>query len=64
MLNSSHQLVQQLKVTDPRALRAVVSFFKMPYGTNILFVPLIDGGMKIISVMSFKGFQTYMIKEH
>lgn len=65
MLNSSHQLglLQQLKVTDPRASRAMVGFSKMPYGTNILFVPLIYDGMKIISVLSsFKGFQACVIK--
>lgn len=39
MLNWSHQLglSQQLKVTDPKTLCAVVSFFEMPYGTKILF---------------------------
>ena len=41
MLNWSHQLglSQQLKVTDPKTLCAVVSFFEMPYGTKILFFP-------------------------
>lgn len=60
MLNSSHQLglLQQLKVTDPRALCAVVGFSKMPDGTDILHVPLIYDGLKIISVLSsFKRFQ-------
>lgn len=60
MLNSNHQLglLQQLRVTDPRALRAVFGFSKMPYGTNIHSVPLIYDVMKIISVLSsFKGFQ-------
>lgn len=54
-----------LKATDPRSLRAVVGFSKMPYGTNILFVPLIYDGMKIILVLSsFTGFQAYVIKDN
>lgn len=66
MLNSSHQLglLQQLKVTDPRALCAVVGFSKMSDGTDILHVPLIYDGLKIISVLSsFKRFQAQVIKE-
>lgn len=62
MLNWSHQLglSQPLKVTDPKTLCAVVSFFEMPYGTKILFFPLIYEGMEIISVLSrFKGFQSW-----
>lgn len=37
VLNSSHQLglLQQLKLTDPRALCAMVGLSKMPYDTNI-----------------------------
>lgn len=66
MLNWSHQLglSQPLKVTDPKTLCAVVSFFEMPYGTKILFFPLIYEGMEIISVLSrFKGFQSCVVKD-
>lgn len=55
----------ELKETDPTALYTVDGFSKMHCGTNILFVPLIYNGMKIISVLSsFKGFQTYVVEEN
>lgn len=67
VLKSSHQLglLQQLKVTDPRAFRAVVGLSEMHYGTSILFVPMIYDAMKIISVLSsFKGSQAFVIKDN
>lgn len=47
----------------PQNLMCLVSF-EMPYGTKILFFPLIYEGMKIISALSgFKGFQSCVVKD-